>query len=354
MKRLILLTVLAGALPLGMMAQDDLYFTPKKSVKESTVKSVRQEYDNTPAYYSGSNRNVDEYNRRGKYSSYYQKIGSDSLGNDIIEFHAGNGQYPDSTVLDTIYPGSPQYYANGGSDGDDFAYSRRMNRFDNEYGWYDPYFYEDLYWDGPYWGAGWGWYSPWYRGYYGWGYPYWGGYWGWYDPWYYGSYWGYYGWPYYGGWWGPGYAWHGGHTGTRGHSFAGGGVRPGNGGNPSGYRGTPGNYRGGTGNRTFGNFGNGRNGTRSTWGNTTAGNSNNGTGWRGSQPYNPNNNGFNGTRSYTPRSNSNWNGGSTRSFGSSSSGGSRSFGGGGGGHSFGGGGGRSGGGGGGHFGGGRR
>lgn len=345
MKKLILLTVLAGALPLSIMAQDDLYFTPSKSAKESTVKTIRT--DDSPAYYSGSNRDVDEYNRRGKLSSYYQKIGSDSLGNDIIQFHAGNGQYPDSLVLDTIYPGSQQFY---GDNDDSFAYSRRMNRFDNDYGWYDPYFYSDLYWDypyygygwGPYWSAGWGWYDPWY---YGWG---WRGYYGWYDPWYAG-YWGWGGPWYYGGWGGPGYAWHG-RTGTRGHGFEGG----------RSY--ANGNYRPNTGNRTFGNFGNGRSsfgngrtGTRGTWGNTTAGNARTG-GWKGSQQYNPGNSNFNNTRSYTPsRVNTNTN--STRSFGNGGSfgSGSRSFGGGGASHSFGGGGGHSfGGGGGGHFGGGRR
>lgn len=342
MKKLVLLAVLLSALPLGMTAQDDLYFTPSKSEKESEATPARQHQDDAPAYYSGSNRNVDEYNRRGRVSSYYQKIGSDSLGNDIIQFHAGNGQYPDSLVLDTIYPGSQQYYAYGDDD-DAFTYSRRMNRFDDAYGWYDPYFYSDLYWDypyygyGPYWRAGWGWYDPWY---YGWG---WRGYYGWYDPWYYR--WGWGG-PWYDGWgWGPGYAWRGGHTGTRGHSYDG-GYRPGNG----NY--VPGSMRNGNSGRTYGSFGNGRgsfgNRPASTWGNTTAGsiNSNRG-GWRGTQQYNPGNNSFGSTRSYTP-SNS-----GTRSFGNSSFGGSRSFGGGG--RSFGGGGGRSfGGGGGGHFGGGRR
>ena len=38
MKKLVLLSVLFGALPISMMAQDDLYFTPKKSDK--TVKSI--------------------------------------------------------------------------------------------------------------------------------------------------------------------------------------------------------------------------------------------------------------------------------------------------------------------------
>lgn len=335
MKRIILLTALAGLLPLGMMAQDDVYFTPSKDNKTNVQKN--QSYsDETPTYYSGSTRNVDEYNRRGKLSSYYQKIGADSLGNDIIEFHAGNGQYPDSVTRDTIYPGSQQYYYN---DDDDFAYSRRMSRFDDYYGWYDPYFYG---WAGygPYWGTRWGWYDPWLYDDLFWGY---GGWYGWYDPWYYG-----YGWgrPYWGWDWGPGYAW--GHSGTRGHGFDGrhGGYGPG----PEGGR--PGGYNGGG--RTFGHFGNSSRtvgNTRGTVGNGGFGNSTvqSRGGFRGSQPYNPNGNGF-GSRSYTPRTTT-MPSSSPRSFGAGShsfgggsfGGGSRGFGGGGGGH-FGGGGG-------GHFGG---
>ena len=47
MKKLILLLVLCGAMPLTMMAQDDdLYFTPKKSAKAERAEVV---YDNRPA-----------------------------------------------------------------------------------------------------------------------------------------------------------------------------------------------------------------------------------------------------------------------------------------------------------------
>lgn len=129
--RFLFLSVLMGAMPLTMAAQDDdLYFTPKKSSKDAPVKIERDVYDR-PAYYCGSPRNVDEYNRRGKLKSYYQKIGTDSLGNDVIEFHEGDGTYGtadlDSTI--TIYPGSERYY----DEDSDFAYSRRMGRFDDFY-----------------------------------------------------------------------------------------------------------------------------------------------------------------------------------------------------------------------------
>ena len=345
MKKLVFLSVLLTAMPLGMMAQDDLYFTPKKSDTKSEVRSANPQYDKCPTYYCGSNRDVDEYNRRGRVSSYYQKIGTDSLGNDIIQFHAGNGQYPDSLVLDTIYPGSEQYYAYDGGDSDDsFAYSRRLNRFDNAYGWYDPWFYDDLTWDypyygyGPYWRYGWGWGDPWYCGYYGWG--------GWGDPWYYG----YYGWrgPWYGwrGYWGPGYVWGGSIANPqRGRQFGsgsyGGGRLFGSGTRAGGASfdnvGRPGNRSFGNGTRAFGSGNRG-------FGKTTAG-STRSFGSNATRSYNYDrsfgNNNNTPTRSYSaPMRNSSPSFGGSRSFGGGggSFGGGRSFGGGstGGGHSFGG------------------
>ena len=109
MKNGLLLSVLIGAMPLTMAAQDDdLYFTPKRGSKTEAPARFDRETRERPTYYCGSNRNVDEYNRRGKLKSYYQKIGTDSLGNDIIEFREGDGTYGtadlDSTI--TIYPGS--------------------------------------------------------------------------------------------------------------------------------------------------------------------------------------------------------------------------------------------------------
>ena len=176
MKQLYILAVLLCALPLSAMAQDDLYFTPKKKAQASA--------DTEPAYYVGSNRDVDEYNRRGKYWSHYQKLGNDSLGNDIIQFQQGNGVYPDSVYVDTTFVA--KYRSNAVDD--DFAYSRRMSRWD---GYYDPWLYSYRYSYGysPYYWR-WAWYDPWY------GDPF-------YDPWY-PRYYGYYGWynPYYYAGWG--------------------------------------------------------------------------------------------------------------------------------------------------------
>lgn len=203
MKRLLFIAMFMASMPLAMMAQandDDVYFTPKKHSQELSS-SVEPS-----AYYSGSSRDVDEYNRRGKLKSYYQKIGTDSLGNDIIQFHTGNGQYSSEygVPTDSIYPGSERYYED--ADVDDYAYARRMGMFDGWYGWYNPYFYSYRF--GPYYNSWYGWYDPWY-------YSSWYGY----NPWYYGYGWGY---PYYGwgGWYRPTYyAYHSRpvHTGTLGY-----------------------------------------------------------------------------------------------------------------------------------------
>ena len=207
MKKFIILSILAVFLPITMMAQDDVYFTPKK-VEKKADKAAQAKSEVQPAVvtHSGSSRDVDEYNRRG-LQSYYQKIGTDSLGNDIIEFHVGEG-YPSTN--DTIYAGPVQYDFDDADS--DYEYTRRMSRWDgfydpwfysmgygwhspwwyHRYGWYDPWFYDSFWYDPWYYGGYYGWYSPWYYGG-------WGGYYGWHSPWYYGYYGGYWNYPYYGG-----------------------------------------------------------------------------------------------------------------------------------------------------------
>ena len=287
-KKLFLLFVLAGAMPLSMMAQDDdLYFTPSKKAAK-TSSSV----ENKPAYYVGSNRDVDEYNRRGKFRSTYQKIGVDSLGNDIIEFQAGTGIYPDSTYVDTMWVSPKQKY----QDDEDYAYSRRMSRWDGYYGY--PWYY------------GWGPYDPWYYGYYGYG---WGGY--------------------------PGGTYYGtGVSGTRNHGLA-------------SYNAPRGTFNGSS--RTFssGTFGGSRSGSFGSRNSSSTASSNNGIRVsRGNRSYSNSNGNFGGSRStYTPSNSSSTPSYSApaRSSGSSYSGGgggggtfggSRSGGGGGGGSRSGGGG----------------
>mgnify|MGYP003563507029 FL=1 len=233
MKRVVLLSVLFGAMPLLSMAQDDLYFTPSKAEQAKYLKDRVEE--DRPVYYSGIGKSNDEYNRRGQYS--YKKVGVDSLGNDIFMSRIST-LHGDSVVLDTIYGGLTRRYD---SNNDDFAYSRRMSRFDGYWGgYYDPWFagrssiYVGWGFGSPFYG---GWYDtwndPWYYGYYG-GYPYYsyyggypyysyyGGYpyygyagYGWYNPWrgYYGYGWGY---PYY-GYRGAYVTYRNGHTGTANH-----------------------------------------------------------------------------------------------------------------------------------------
>ena len=187
MKRIMTALMLSGLLPLHMAAQDDdMYFVPTKENQEKEARSYGMP-SNT--YYAGSSRNIDDYNRR----TMNYPASKDSLGNDIIDFSAVRGVYPDSTHID---------------DGGDYKLTRRMSRFDD----YTP---SQAYWDGyrdGRWASPWhynNWYAwydydPWYWDYpYYWGYPsswYYSGYWGYHRPWYGG--WGYYGYharPWYGG-----------------------------------------------------------------------------------------------------------------------------------------------------------
>ena len=83
MKKLLLISVLLGLLPLSMAAQvDDLYFVPKK---KSTTKVTDRENQSRDVYYSGSDRSIDEYNRR---VGHFDLIAQDSTLNDTINFSA--------------------------------------------------------------------------------------------------------------------------------------------------------------------------------------------------------------------------------------------------------------------------
>lgn len=318
MKKLILFTLLLGMMPYKMLAQDDMYILPSNL---PTAKKPKVRTNDREVTYSGSNRDVDEYNRHGKYWSHYQKIGTDNRGNDVIEFQKGRGVYPDSTYIDTTFVGK---YYDTMVDGDDFEYTSRMSRWD---GFYNPWFYSSYRWRAyPYWRAGWGFYDPWYD-------PWYYGYTGFYDPWYNPWYYGYSGWygSYYGGWYNYPYGGYG-----RGYARV-------YGGNPRGLTGDRTWRFGGSGDTySTGRFARGAaNGNRqsgSTY--TTRSRRNRSFGGRTDTPR---------TNSFDTRSNSSF-GNSTRStpsYNSGSFGGTRSSGGGfGGGHSSGGGGG--------HFGGGRR
>ena len=191
MKKLILLT-LVSAFSLSLMAQDDdMYFVP---TKENVAKEARKYGMPQNVYYSGSNRSVDDYNRRAQFSSPV-----DSTGNDIIDFSAVRGVYPDSAYSQPV-------------ENDDYALTRRMSRFDD----YTP---SEAYWDGYRAGR---WSSPWYNAWYSWYDPwYYDSWWYWNDPFYYSSW---YGWRYpyyYSTWYSPryyGYHYYGGSYISRGGS----------------------------------------------------------------------------------------------------------------------------------------
>ncbi len=106
MKKLLLISLLIGAMPLGMMAQDDdLYFVPKKNKAASKIEVVTED-----TQYEGLNRTVDDYNRRT--ASTYEVIDGDTTKLDIIEFSEGKGVYPDSLK-------------------EDYELTKKMQRFDD-------------------------------------------------------------------------------------------------------------------------------------------------------------------------------------------------------------------------------
>lgn len=218
MKKFFLISILLGALPFSMVAQDDdLYFVPKKKTAEKMTDKAGMPKD---TYYSGSNRSVDEYNRM---KSRYEVIDNDSTISDVINFDAVQGVYPDSLASE------------------DFELTKKLQRFDDydvsdnaafwagyqagrntSWGWHSPWYYRSYGWYG-------GWYDPWMYSYLydPWFYSYGGWYGGpwsyWYDPWFYDSFaygwgplWHYYGWNHYWGNLGGGrhYAYRNGNTGT--------------------------------------------------------------------------------------------------------------------------------------------
>ena len=168
MKKLLLISMLIGAMPLAMMAQDDdLYFVSKK--KKSAVVEEAQDQFGMPkdTYYAGSNRSVDEYNRR--FKSQVEQIDSvDSLREDF--------QLTKRMTRFDEYQLDSAYWA-GYKNGRDTWWGWHSPWYYSRWGWYDPWYDP---WYSPYYSSWyWGWYDPWYYGYAGW-----------YDPWYYRGYWG--------------------------------------------------------------------------------------------------------------------------------------------------------------------
>lgn len=201
MKTWILITIMLGAMQLSVSAQDDVYFVPTKKKAATSVPS--SSYSRT--YYSGSDRSVDEYNRRTPSGSFYEEIQGDS--SDIIDFNGEVGVYPDSLEdyrytkrmarFDEYSPS--EAYWQGYSEGMHDSYSWHSPwYYSSYYPWYDSWYYDPWYYSGWGWSWHWGYYDPWY---YRWHYPY--SYYGWYDYYY----------PYHRGWGGRSYSYRNG-TGT--------------------------------------------------------------------------------------------------------------------------------------------
>ena len=189
MKRFLALILIL--FPLLSMAQDDLYFTSSKKVKEAAQKRVaasmnaRMETVVAPTVvdYHSNTRNEDEYNRRYVYDGQYSE---DSLAARI-----------DTVGIDDA---QPRYDMNDPEL--DYRYSRRLVRFHSPrlYALASPYYW-DLYYGYGAWDYLYDPWDPWYW-HYGWSY---GWTWGPWDCWY-GSIWGWshpYSWTYWG--WGPGW-----------------------------------------------------------------------------------------------------------------------------------------------------
>jgi len=177
MKKLLLISMLIGAMPLSMLAQvDDLYFVPKK--KKAQVERVKD--------------NALVVAPQPKAKSSYEVIDGDTTNLDVIDFTEGKGIYPEDS-LDT----------------EDYALTKKMVRFedydlsDNASFWAGYRAGRSVWmWHSPWYYSRYGWYDPWYYRpwYYCWYDP-------WYDPWFYDWYYPWYG-SYY-GWWGRPYYHHG-------------------------------------------------------------------------------------------------------------------------------------------------
>ncbi len=262
-------------------AQDDMYFVPKKKSKATIVKTRTSQTS-----HSGSDRDVDEYNRR-----YDVSVDTDSVGNEVVTFDGATAAYLDTS-------------------NNDYAYTRQMSRFD-DYEWNQAY--REGYSDGRYdswWMSGNLYYDPWY-----------------YDPWHYNRFgfsWGYHGWHIgwdygwsYPGWWHRPPYWHY-------PSFGGVSYRPYKGVTGTRNKGTFRNNRDGKFSASKGSFSNGKttdNRNRGTFNNNRSNRNNN------FNNSNYNNGSFNSNRNSSFGS-SNSSFGSNRS-GGGSFGGSRSSGGGG-------------------------
>ncbi len=177
MTRHFIFTVLSLFIAMTVAAQDDdMYFTPKRQKTNTTVRTPRSEVsnaydysnnydsnysDDNSTYHSGSIRNVDEYNRRGRYSTQQSWRDTTYYANDSIL--VSREDYENSRRMKrfdgynnvTLIVGDPWYY-------DSWAYDPWYNgSWYWRTHWYDPWYVGVGWHDG--WYSGWGYHHSWYR-----------------------------------------------------------------------------------------------------------------------------------------------------------------------------------------------
>lgn len=211
---ILLSTLMLTSVSFAMAQEDDMYFSPKKAKKTPARHKVEVVYEDeepeervpaatqTPARTESMERDVDEYNRRGR--STQSSTGTQEEEEDNTDTRQARTYELSSQNLYDL--GYSEGYRRGYDDGedDDYYYGIRLARFHGRH-FYDPWYwgsislvYDPWYWDPWH-------YDPWYRPYYyggwcsvGWGIGYWGSYW--HTPWYgwHHSHWGHWGGNYYG------------------------------------------------------------------------------------------------------------------------------------------------------------
>lgn len=232
MKRRLLVWIAVLCMPLGMMAQDDIYFVPSRKAKTEKMEKTENSGKEVPAVTTttvytepaetvvvvrnrdGELRDVDEYNRRYDADEYDFQMEGDTLYVEEAEEDGLDGEWVtgefDGSASDYEYAtriirfrnprfavsiSSPFYW--------DIVYGAGMNSWDwnvytdGMYAYAFPTFSNPLWWDWRYNSFGWGWYGPGWGGYYA---GFWGGWYGWGYP----------------GYWHPGH-WHPGYY--PGHSY---------------------------------------------------------------------------------------------------------------------------------------
>jgi len=226
-KKLLLSIAMLGAGIMSVSAQgyydDDIYYDPAKDTKakqEKIERAKRKQAAATTQYYNQYNydptlgghdyagadtytvtgtsaRDVDEYNRRGKYAQV-DTAAARQAGNDDFAYTRRIEKYHNSDIISDINdPALVEYY---------YSTQPEVNIIINSPGWYSPWAWNYYDW---YWGPSWSWpyYSSWWGPSWSWGWggpawawgPSWS--WGWgpswgYDPWW-GPAWG----PVWGGGW---------------------------------------------------------------------------------------------------------------------------------------------------------